>query len=86
MADRAGFQPGVTWGWQPVTSGVPWCSILRPVFFNAFINGPDAGFKCTLSEFAGDTEVRGAALQRDLHKLNMQLAITSHTMLNYRKF
>lgn len=39
------------------------------------------------TKFAGDTELRGAvALQRDLDKLNMQLAITNHKMLNNSKF
>lgn len=62
---------------RPVTSGVPWESVLGPVPFNVFINDLEKVVACLLIQLADDTKLGGplntpegrAAIQKDLGRL-----------------
>jgi len=47
--------------WRQVTSTVPWGSVLGQVLFNFFVGDMDSEIERTLSNFAANTKLSGAA-------------------------
>lgn len=41
---------------RPLVCGIPWESIVSPVFLNLFISSLDNGIECALSKFPGGTD------------------------------
>ena len=61
---------GVMSDWQEVLSGIPQCSILRPLLFIIFINNLDQDITSKILKFADDTKLLGGVKsQEDIEAL-----------------
>ncbi|GAB0184585.1 mitochondrial enolase superfamily member 1 [Grus japonensis] len=76
--------------WRPVMTGVPQGSVLGLALFNIFVGNMDSGIKCSLSKFADNTKLCGAAntlegrdaIQRDLYRLERWVRVN---LMNFSK-